>query len=211
MKKRSAAGAEQPGWSHVIDTDRINQSVTHFKIEAAPDDCAKLAARLDVPEIKNLSAHVEVSRSGYNKAVIQVSGTVKADVTQTCVVSGEPIHSHVLEEFEAWYADREQFISLDKARHERQGRGVDAEIAMMEEREDPEPMINGKIDLGDLAGQYLSLGLEPYPQIEGAVPPKVPGVTIVPEGTVIESPLRRNPFEALKKLKGRDDDAGNEG
>lgn len=208
MKKRSTAQAEQPGWSFVVDTDAIGLGPVHYSIEATEKDRAALAERMDIPAIGSLSAEIDITRSSHNKAVVHVQGTLKADVTQECVVSHAPIHSHILEDFEAWYADREKYISLDKARHERQGRSVDAEIQMMEEREDPEPMVNGKIDLGDLVGQYLSLGLDPYPQLEGAVPDKIPGVTVVPEGAVVESPLRRNPFEALKKLKGRDTDEG---
>jgi hypothetical protein len=69
---------------------------------------------------------------------------------------------------------------------------------MLEEYEDPEPLVDGKVDVGELASQYLSLAIDPYPH--------APGVEPVGEDPEIE--LKRdkeNPFAALQALKKEND------
>jgi hypothetical protein len=40
-------------------------------------------------------------------------------------------------------------------------------MPFLDESEDPEPVIDGKIDAGELVAQYLSLAIDPYPRLEG--------------------------------------------
>ena len=146
--------------------------------------------------MNSLSAEIELSRAPGNKAVVHVTGMLKADVVQICVVSGAPVKNYIEEEFEGWYADPTSFASIAKARQEKAGKVADVEIPILDEREDPEPMVNGKIDLGDLVCQYLSLGLDPYPRAPGVQTPE-----LSPAQEEKVSAVRKNPFEALKDWK----------
>ena len=195
MAKRKSS-PEGFGWSFLIDQGEIGPSQPyHKKLTATESECKAIAGRLNIPGIQSLSAEITLSRVPGNKAVVYVDGTLKASVTQSCVVTGAPVKSHVEDEFEAWYADPSSFTSLAKARHERTAKTVETEIPVLEEQEDPEPMVDGKIDLGDLVTQYLSLGLDPYPKAHGAAWEEGQKEAVPP------SELRKNPFAVLKDLK----------
>ena len=62
-------------------------------------------------------------------------------------------------------------------------------------RDDTEPLIDGKIDLGAIATEFLIVGLDPYPRKPGAV--FQPPVDATPD---------EGPFAALGALK-KDQDA----
>ncbi len=74
---------------------------------------------------------------------------------------------------------------------------VSAKVVQSEEGDEfeipdpPEPIVNGFIDLGQLAAEFLVLGLDPYPRKPGAefVPPEVPRG---PGGTPLRGPARRS-------------------
>jgi uncharacterized metal-binding protein YceD (DUF177 family) len=184
------------GWSYLIDQGEIGAAQPyHKKLAATEAECKAIAERLNIPAIQSLSAEMTLSRVLGNKAVVYVDGTLKANVIQSCVVTGVPVKSYVEEEFEAWYADPTSFTSLTKARHEKTAKATETEIPVLEEHEDPESMTDGKIDLGDLVTQYLSLGLDPYPKAHGAAWEEGEKKDVLP------SELRKNPFEVLKDWK----------
>lgn len=177
-------------WSVVIDQGEIGPQPLERRIQAGEADCRAIAAHLDIVGVENLNAEFRLSRTPGNKAVIHVEGVLKAGIVQKCVITQSPVKSYIEEEFEGWYADPASFVSFAKARNERST--SEGEVQVLEEREDPEPIINGKIDLGDMAVQYLSLSLPEYPRAHGAV---------WAEGTAPEPTPRENPFAALKALK----------
>ncbi|MDB5492475.1 MAG: hypothetical protein JWO78_2324 [Micavibrio sp.] len=188
-----------PGWSYPVDQGEVGPHPIHKKIKAGEADLKLVAKRLDIPLVDSLSAEIVLQRAPNNKAVVQVTGLLKADVVQSCVVTGAPVKNYIEEEFEGWYSDPTAYASITKARHEKAGKGTDVEVPILDEREDPEPMVNGKIDLGDLVCQYLSLGLDPYPRAHGV---KAPELTEIQQEEI--SATRRNPFEALKDWKGKE-------
>ncbi len=69
------------------------------------------------------------------------------------------------------------------------GRGEEFEIP-----DPPEPIVNGFIDLGQLAAEFLVLGLDPYP--------RKPGAEFIPPELVVDP--EEHPFAALKALKEAD-------
>ncbi|MGZ9097739.1 MAG: YceD family protein [Micavibrio sp.] len=193
---------EDLGWVYLIDQGEIGLQPYRKTLAAGEADLKALAGRLEIPGVHSLTAEMTLQRIPGNKAVIHVEGILKADVTQSCIISHAPVKEHIEEEFEAWYADPASFTSFAKAKHERAGKLADAEIPVMEESEAPEPMVNGKIDLGDLVAQYLSLSLNPYPRAHGVAWDKE-SVDNAGEAKPA-SPLRKNPFEALKDWKSGD-------
>ncbi|MCB1532467.1 MAG: DUF177 domain-containing protein [Alphaproteobacteria bacterium] len=181
-------------WSHWINVGEIEDTAQVFDIKPDEEQRKALARRLEVEEVKAIGAHITLQRRGQ---VIFVQGTVSADVVQNCVVTLEPIETHIEEEFEAWFADPAQAVPLSKARRERDLKKGGSEVPMLEESEDPEAIIDGKIDLGELAVQYLSLGINPYPHAEG-VEYENPA-----EAEREASDHRKNPFAALKDWKDK--------
>ena len=187
-------------WPHNIDSEKIDFDGRTFNIEAGEQERKDVARRLKVESIDALSAHFDVKREDGNVR-IRVSGTVKADITQNCIVSGDPITQHIEEDIAAFYTDQNNTVSFAKAKKDRMSRRIDAEIEMMDEAEDPEPVIDGQIDLGELAVQYLSLAIDPYPRSEEHQGEE----ELVLQDNPGPAP-KRNPFAALKdwKLKQKD-------
>ena len=68
----------------------------------------------------------------------------------TLVVTLELVADEINTDFEAWYADPGQAVSLTKVRYDKQAQKGRVEVPILEEHEDPEPIIEGKIDLGEL-------------------------------------------------------------
>ena len=130
--------------------------------------------------------------------VIHVMGHIDAKITQSCVVTLEPIETTISENFEAWYADPAAAVSLTRARHDRQASKGSKEMPVLDERDDPEPVIDGKIDIGELVTQYLSLAIDPYPHKEGVRYEKGDD-----ESGPVKSDLQKNPFAALKDWKNK--------
>lgn len=184
-------------WTHIIDAESITNEPHYETIMASEQACLNLARRLNVNKINNLKADLEISREAGNR-LIHVSGDFSAKVTQPCVVTLDPIEQGVSGHFEAWFADPDHTVSIAKARQERISRVSGAEVEMLEERDDPEPVIDGQIDVGELVAQHLSLALDPYPHKQGAEHEKA--VDIVPTDEQAP-PRRQNPFARLKEWK----------
>jgi hypothetical protein len=185
-----------PEWSHKADTNKIGTTASKYAIKASEQERKDVARRLKVDKIEKLEARFTVKREAGSMLIV-VEGAVSADVAQTCIVSGAPIRSSVDETFSAYYSDNDRAVSFAKAKQERMGKRVDAELQILDEREDPEPAIDGQIDLGELAVQYLSLAVDPYPRAEGVIAP----ISEEPS----EPSVRRNPFAELKNWKAKRD------
>lgn len=187
-------------WPHKIETDRIGAAPLRVSIQADAGVCRDVARRLRVDSLSNLKADFVLKRAP-GTLLIEVKGRVCADVSQSCVVTLAPVHSHVCEDLVAYYSDNDRAISFARAKHERQGRVADAELQILDEASDPEPATDGLIDIGELAVQYLSLGINPYPRAEGVDPVLEKAAEKAREGAA-KPASRRNPFAALKDWKG---------
>lgn len=174
--------------------DLLNEKET---LELAPDarEAARLAERYSVLSVQNMKAFLKFAVQGGHK--LHIKGTIIADVAQKCAVSLEPVTQHIHEEFEAFFINNDQAVSFVQAKHQRQREIEDPEIPFLDEKDDPEQVIDGKADLGELVAQHLSLMIEPYPRKEGVA------LEDDSAGKEAEDPSvhRRNPFEALKDWK----------
>ncbi len=183
-------------WSHLVEIDEVGGESKTFNFKATEQERTDLARRMGLISVESAQASVTVQR--VSGGLIHAMGIIRADLTQSCVVSLGPVPAKIEDEFEGWFGDKDKALSFAKARNEREAKKAHTELEILEESVDPEPIVNGKIDLGELATQYLSLALDPYPRAEG-----VSSQYIVPEGDKDKegAELRRNPFEALKDWK----------
>jgi len=101
------------------------------------------------------------------------------------------------EEFEGWFADKDAAVSLAKVRKEKMIEKGKTELPILEERDDPEPIVEGMIDLGELCVQHLSLAINPYPHAEGV---EYEHGDDAAQG---EGFSFKNPFAALKDWKAK--------
>ncbi len=195
MKKAKMAEKILPEWSHKVAAEGIGATPLRTSISASPQQRKDLARRLGVKSIESTEAVLTLVRDP--NMVIHISGELKARVVQPCVVTLEPVTQDIQSSVEGWFANPDRVVSIAKARHERQSRSADAELPILEEKDDPEPIVDGEIDLGELATQFLSLSIDPYPHKEGVAFERQEDAA----GGGKASETRRNPFAALKNWK----------
>ena len=87
---------------------------------------------------------------------MHVTGTVSATVGQTCVVTLEPIESDINEAVNLVFSP-----GADE--------GASPDMSLNTDESEIEPLVDGVIDLGALATEFLILGIDPYPRKPGAV------------------------------------------
>jgi len=188
------ANTEQE-WSHFFDIDDLGkEGREELTISASEEECEDIARRVDVKEIKDVQADLVIKRTS---GTYHVTGKFTATVTQECVVTLDPIETNLSEEVEGWFADKETTVSFAAAKREREGAKSHGEVEILEESDDPEAMIEGIIDLGELVTQHISLAVPPYPHKEGVEFDVTDDKFDINEN----SPLKKNPFEALKDWK----------
>lgn len=180
-------------WNYPAAGKDISFEPEHVSIFASKQECAAICERLDLIDLKSLSAELDLQRINGGH-IVQVLGTFNAQVTQECVVTLDKVDKEVHGQVEGYYSNPEEAVSFVAASRKMKQKGEKGETRVLEEWEDPEHMEGGMIDLGELVVQHLSLALETFPH--------KPGISYE-EGDEHEelrkaSDLRRNPFAALQ-------------
>lgn len=151
--------------------------------EASGAELGQLARALDIPSCERLSAHYAVHAIGGGR--FRVAGHVSAALTQRCIVSLDPVRATIEEPFdeEFWPAEA---IEPEIGEHEHEAL---AHVG-------PEPIVDGRIEIGRLVYETVAAALPPYP--------RKPGVELDWSGEASSGPEhgRASPFAALAKLKG---------
>jgi len=187
--------SETTEWPVPVREEDIGDKPLEMEISPSKEQAKALAERLEVISLDSLRAHLRLAREGGGQ-IIHITGRLEGEVTQSCVVTAEPLQNTVSEDFEAWYADPDAAVLLAKARKEREMRHKHGESPILEEHEDPEAIIDGVIDVGELCAQYLCLAIDQYPHAQGAEH------ELVEHGQSGATPAEReNPFAALKDWK----------
>ncbi len=162
----------QNAWSVPIVAEDIPDTGLHVEIDAPAPVRAALAALAGLRDLPRLSATFDLARKG---TVVHVSGQVNAHVGQKCVVTLEPIESDLSEPVDLIFAPPE---------------ALPTQVADADEP--PEPLVDGKLDLGAIATEFLLLGIDPYPRRAGA---EFAPVNVDDDGA--------HPFASLEALKKR--------
>ncbi|HEY2534087.1 MAG TPA: DUF177 domain-containing protein [Xanthobacteraceae bacterium] len=179
-QKPQDIGAPYPSpWRVPVTLEDIPESGRHFKLDADAGVRAAVAKIAGLRDLPRLQASFDVARRGADG--LHVLGSVSATVGQACVVTLEPLANEIAETVDLAFIPR---------RAPEPSGGEDEKPEPRDVKwNDPEPLIDGTIDLGALAIEFLILGLDPYP--------RKPGV-------VFESPADDKsdpgPFAALAKL-----------
>lgn len=160
----------RPEWSHLVRAETITPKAQSFTLSPDAATTAKLCERLELLSLENCVAKLTAQRlpSGHT---IKVTGMVTADIAQACVATLEPVPAHVDSEVLAHFQDATQTVSFDMARKKRGFKEQDEtllEREMPDDADEPEPIVNGQIDLGELVTQFLSLALPLYPRVADA-------------------------------------------
>ncbi len=169
-----------PEFSHTIEAETVSEVPRTIEIGADETERRKLAGRFGLARLDRLSAVVTLSRRA---GVIHADGRLDAKVTQSCVVTGDPLPARIDIPFSVRFvpdaytaADQDEFeLSADDC--------------------DTLPVEGGKIDLGELAAETLALALDPFPRSKNA--------DAAAQEIGLAGEADAGPFAGLKALKER--------
>jgi uncharacterized metal-binding protein YceD (DUF177 family) len=178
----SRTGRPPSDFSRRILAASLGSERKELRIEATPAERDALSRRLDLLGLDRLEADLTIeSRHG---GAVRLQGTLVADVTQACVVTLEPVKSHIEAPFERIYSAQEKPDD-----------GADDEVAVsLEEGEPAEALVDGAFDAGEAVAEQLALELDPFP--------RAPGVSFEGyESGGTSEKAESGPFAALSRLK----------
>jgi hypothetical protein len=169
--------AQNP-WSVPVAVDDIPDTGLHIEAEAPADVRAQLVKLANLRDLPHLAAVFDLTRRGGG---VHVAGQVRARVGQTCVVTLEPLENDLAEPIDVLFAPPLDAAAKDDGANHKAG-----------DEEPPEPLIEGLVDLGAIATEFLLLGIDPYPRKAGA---EFAAVKTADDSA--------RPFAALEALKKR--------
>ena len=188
MKPTPGVTSTHKIFSYPLNVAEVPQSGLDISVEADAATLRALAVANGLPNIARLEAAFHVVPKGNHG--FNVSGEMRATVTQTCGVSLESFESDRVEPIDVDFvpaveasAAAAAFIGSDAA---------DAAFA----KDPPDSITDGQIDLGTLASEFLTLSLDPYP--------RKPGISYEPptgQDVPMAADAKESPFSVLRKLK----------
>ena len=170
-------------FAHRLKLDQVHDGE---RVDLVADEAERrsVAERLGLESLDCLQAHATLTRKG---ALIEADGRITASLNQSCVVTGDPVPSHVDEPFSLLFMP------------EPESRRSDEEIELASADCDVVFYDGGILDLGSAIADTLALNLDPYPRSAGAA-------AALKEAGVL-SEAEAGPFAALAALKKSSDPA----
>jgi uncharacterized metal-binding protein YceD (DUF177 family) len=142
-------------FSRPVRVETLPRDGLRQKIAANEDERRALAKRFALPAVDSLEADLVVKRSGRG---VRVTGEARAHAMQTCIVSLEPFPAYVVEEVDVRFAPPSA---------ERRNPSPEGEEIRFDVEDEPDPLIDNTVDLGEVAAEFIALGLDPYPRKPG--------------------------------------------
>lgn len=176
-------------WPSTVALGRVSRGPVDLRFEPDAAVLKEIAKLLGLVAVESLTAEVFL-RPWMDGA--EVSGLIRARVTQVCSVSADEFEEPIESRFSV------HVLAAD-SEYGPQDEDNGGELGLDPEGDDPPDILEGEtIDVSGYVIEHLALELDPFPRKPGAVfqPP--------PE------PVDLSPFAALKKLKS-DPEAGGEG
>lgn len=186
--------APTPEFSRPVAVELLDEGGVALTVDADENERARLAKRFGLVAIDRLTGRARVTPEKEG-AVFRLDASFEAEVRQTCVVTLEELRAHVEESFKRRYsacaeleAEFDEHLDLDA-------------------EEPPDPVVDGRIDVGEAVAEELALSLDPFP--------RKPGISCTehsfgPGGDAGDSGERagnprapEGPFAALRRLKDR--------
>ncbi len=168
-------------FSRVVVLELRRDRPLAFAIEARPSECAALARRFGLVRLDALSAAGELHAQAGGGWKLEAR--LEAKLMQSCVISLEAFPVAVAESFTVEFSPA---VTPD-------GSG---EVDVAENDAEPCPR-DGRLDIGEVVAQQLSLALDPFPH--------APGVAW--EGNAEAAAERQTPFAVLTGRLRADPDA----
>lgn len=181
----------KPPFSYSVKVGHISANPVAVRIEADERERLALAKLWKVMSVEELTADLHVSR--WKKDGVRIKGDVRARITQSCVVTLEPVENVISEPFEQVYVPEGSKLAR------MMGAGDSAEMILDPDGPDlPETFSGDTIDAGETVAEAVALAIDPYP--------RKPGVQFADhiEADETKGTGKPNPFAVLKDWKNED-------
>lgn len=169
-------------WEHAVQD--IPEAGLAVERAASPEECDAIASALDLVACRSLMARYTIAPRG--EGHVHVSGSVSAEVEQTCVVTLEPLVNQVADSFSVDY-----WPETDMP--EPSGGAVD-----MHDEPDLEPIVAGRVEVGRVIFECVAGAIDLFP--------RKPGVTFDSSAVSSEagdSSRPESPFAALARMRDK--------
>ena len=169
-------------FSRPLEVGELEHGPISREFTADEAELSALQKRYAVEALRLVSANLTVAPEA--EGTVKVTGQVRADLSQICSVSLEPVDETIDEAVSVTY--------LPPGVEEPE---MTAE-SLLESQEDYEPFDGISFDLGELVAQEIAAAIDPYPRKSGVI--------FGNQGQLgdNEPEERDNPFAVLEKLKG---------
>ncbi|HSZ11243.1 MAG TPA: hypothetical protein VK759_03660 [Rhizomicrobium sp.] len=166
-----------------FDLAMLSQAGAEIAITPQADDLVRLAEWADVEAIAKFDATVNLKKLSPTRFAYTARFT--ADIVQACVVTLEPVTSHLEKEFM-----RELHLVSVRASARFAAIGADLDVTSTAD-ESPEEIESPRYDVAGPVLEEFVLAIDPYPRREGIefAEPKT------------QEPKPESPFAVLKELK----------
>ncbi|MXP26074.1 DUF177 domain-containing protein [Altererythrobacter indicus] len=159
--------------------DRRHLKEAPVTLNATPEQCAALAKRFDIPQVKSLTAKLTLQLEDGD---VTAKGRMQASIVQSCAVSGDDLPVEVEESLSFRFVPD---VTI-----------TEEEIELEEEDCDEIPYSGTSFDLGEAVAQSLALAIDPF--LTG------PNADQVRKEVGLLDETSAGPFAALAGLKTKD-------
>ena len=170
--------------SHSYNLARLGNAGDEVRFWADEAERAHIAEWAGVQSVERLEVQVGVKKLEPNRFAL--SFDLAAEVTQSCVVTLEPVPAQIQRSFSRELV----FVGTTRHRADQTPKPAESE-AVIDLEEGPEEIASLHIDLAVPVLEEFALALDPYP--------RRPGVQFVPKTGDLSPP--DSPFAVLKGLK----------
>ena len=147
--------ADRAVLARTLRVDEIRDGASG-EIAATKAEMDAIARMLDLVALEGLTCVYRLDHGGGGR--LHLTGRLHANVTQTCVVSLDPVEANLDVPVEVEFWPVSLIDELKRSTEEPGNLGL---------LDWPEAVVDGRIDLGPVIYETLATALEPYPKREG--------------------------------------------
>ncbi|HAI31107.1 MAG TPA: hypothetical protein DCM48_16515, partial [Thalassospira sp.] len=156
-----------PEFSRIVKTEEMVSGKEKLVVEANEKERAALAERFELVSINSLRAELEVKTASNGE--VTVRGPMSAEIVQNCVATLEPVPETVEDTVEVLFSPHVSEDDMPSNPDDLENLSEEELMALLEQ---PEPLVDGKIDLGEVVAQFLAVAMDPYPRKDDAELPE---------------------------------------
>jgi uncharacterized metal-binding protein YceD (DUF177 family) len=146
--------------SHLVSVARLPQKGMPVRMIATDKECTALAHEHGLQAVAHFSADITVAK--WRRDGVRITGSVIADIVQTCSITLEPLPAHIDSEIDALFVPENSKLARPKI-------DENGEMILDADGPDaPETFAGDQLDVGTIVEEFFALAIDPYPRKEGA-------------------------------------------